>query len=119
MAQRIAGPCFIYRFAVPLTRGPLLAFSPQFLNRFLDPFNHVEPGLVPIEPSGDRFGILREGLQPAEGCPFPISGTNDYGDHSCFASLLPLYRLADLLLIDVIRGHEGSADEQEDYVCGP
>src|SRR3712207_1316383 len=73
-AHPLIDPYFLYDFAVPLLSGLLLTLEQQFLDRFSDPFYYVEPGLVPVRPRGDRFGISGKSLKLAEGSPPPVAG---------------------------------------------
>jgi hypothetical protein len=101
-----------------LLGGSLPTRGRELLGRSADTPDYVEPGLVLVGPGGDGFGISGEGLKLVEGWSLPIGGTNDYGYHSCFAPLVPLDRLADLSLKDIIRAHESWADEEEDDIRG-
>jgi hypothetical protein len=38
---------------------------------------------------------------------------------TCFAQLVPLHCLAYLVLVNVVRGHEGAANEKEDNIRAP
>src|ERR1035438_1972506 len=88
--MRKAGWCKPIRLSFLARR--VLRSGSQFRDGGANPSRHVCKGFLPIFPFRYRETVFGQGLELAETGSVPVTGLEDYGDDSGFASLVPFHR---------------------------
>ena len=90
----------------------------QIINGFADAFYNIFKGIVMCGPSGDGFAICWQDFEFGERRSLPVGGTQDDRQNTRLVGIMPCDRLRHLDAITEIRGHEVSADQQQnDLIC--
>src|SRR5215813_334406 len=79
---------------------------------------YINPCLILIAPTRNRFSSGWQSLQMRKGGIFPVNRTHDNGNHACLACLVLLERLLYFSLITVVGGEKVWTDEQQDKERG-
>ena len=76
-----------------------------------DCFGNLQETVVQGCVFGDGFAVRGHGHQPAEGCVFPVAGTQDDGDDARLASLVALHRAHHFDVVAIVGGEEVRAHQ--------
>jgi hypothetical protein len=88
----------------------------QRVDRRSDTLGDVQPSLVAVSPTGNRFAIGRERQQFSEWRSVPIDWSEYDRNDSCFAGVVPLHCAFHFKVIAVVRRQEVGADQQQDDI---